>query len=119
VYPIPKGDPLQEDRRADAADRLRRFIGRRDGHEQALADVETLARLPALMGTAAVAAELGTTTSNLARWRDLPAPLYDLERGKLYDAAAIRVFAEEKAKAEAKAKATRDAKAAAKRAAAA
>jgi hypothetical protein len=84
---------LQEDRRAAAAARLRRFIGRRDGHEQALADVALLAQLPELMGTAAVAAALGTTTSNLGRWRDLPAPVYDLERGKLYDAEAIREFA--------------------------
>jgi hypothetical protein len=58
--------------------------------------IDTLAKLPELWGAKRVADELGTTAGNLGRWASLPAPLYDLPTGKLYDAAEIRRVARER-----------------------
>lgn len=83
---------------ADAIETLGNLVADTGGEgDDALDVVKDAVRLPELMGTAAVAMELGTTTANLRRWASLPAPLYDLPAGKFYDADAIREFARARA----------------------
>jgi hypothetical protein len=96
VYPIPKGDDVTERRRA-AAERIGELIDAHGdaGHREALHE---LMRLPDLMGTAAVAERLGTTTANLRKWAGVPAPLYDLPAGKFYDVESIEAYAAARAK---------------------
>lgn len=57
--------------------------------EDALDVLRRASRLPELMGAKDVARALGTATGNLGKFPRLPEPLYVLERGKLWEAAAI------------------------------
>lgn len=64
-----------------------------------------LAGRPELWGVTEVAAELGTTTSNVGKFRGLPEPLYSpdhpnpryrLKAGRLWDAAEVRTYADDR-----------------------
>lgn len=100
MYPIPKGDEVArptDDAIADAIETLGGLVSMAGGEgDDALDVVKDAVRLPELMGTAAVAEALGTTTPNLRKWSGVPAPLYDLPAGRFYDADAIRAYAEQR-----------------------
>lgn len=83
--------------RDEAASILRGVVNGSSTRRAKLSDaVETLAKLPDLMGATEAAAELGVTTSNLAKIANMPEPLYTLRAGRFYNADEVRALARER-----------------------